>query len=411
MSPRVKPRNGDEALDAAHERIDATRREYARVHRNEPGKLLRYGPDNPNSYYRDRLLIDAQDERIRASREHPVLRGADPGDSSRIPSPVEPLDMNAVRARLELASRQAREQYDLASSGSAGYLIPSAQLPPSLGAEVEAAARARATVLAALGSKPVPDGTGLTVAIPRLVSGGAATGVQAAEGDAVTEADPTLALASSPLAYISGNRDLSRQLLDRASAENAHALDVTLTGDLAADAAAQTDQQILAGTGANGQALGLLETSDITTTTYTDGSPTSGECCKKIAECFSTVAAADGTAPDTLILTPARYAWLLAQSVSGDDSRRILEAFENVVLSASMPTTLGSGTNEDRIIVLRRDAVRVYADSPEVTVHGDPGSGTLEVRARLLVRLAVVCRAPTGVGVVAGTGLASPSFA
>lgn len=411
MSPRVQPTSHAAELELAH----ATRERFERANRTPLETAYKYEPGVANCFYRDLTLRAERKQRRRDSSLHPIMRGRDGGDGGRLPSPVEPLDLDVVEARLARAERHAREfaraQFDLASSGSAGALIPTAQLPPNLAQIWETAARGRSTLAEALGTLPVPEGTGLTVNVPRLSTGTGAA-VQAAEGDAVTESDAVFALAESPLAYVAGVQDIPRQLLDRAGVDTASTIDTWITSDLAAAASSRLDEEILSGAGSGGHALGLLNVSGITSTTYTDASPTPAELLSKIGSCYSATATADGRAPDLLVMHPRRAAWLFSQTASADNPRRLLDALGlRVVIAPGVPTLLGASTSEDRVILLRSSAVEVFTDA-EITAHpGGAASGKLQVQFRARLRVACVCKAPTAVGVISGTGLASPTFA
>lgn len=404
MSPRVRP-------ETAVERIDRKVREreahYSRVHKTAPGRALHYDPDSGNSWFRDMALVAARDQRKRDAFDNPALRGRDPGEPNRVAGPLEPLDLDMVQARLAATAEQAR--FDLSAAGATA-LIPTAQLPAELAAEFEVAARNRGVLANALGTKPIPDATGMTIAIARL-SGGASVAVQAAEGDANSSTDPTLTLADSALCYASGELNVPRQLIDRAGQGTAGTIDKVLAAELGSASAERLDSQILSGTNTSGQARGLLNVSGISTTTYTSGSPSVAGCASKIGAAFATVAAADGQAPDTLLLHPRRLAWLLSQTASGDDPRRTLDLFERVIPVSCLPATRGTGTNEDVAVVLRSSAVEVFTDARLSAHPGGANSGTLSVKYVATLRVGVVTKAPAAVGIVGGTGFANPSFA
>jgi hypothetical protein len=84
-----------------------------------------------------------------------------------------------------------------------------------------------------------------------------------------------------------------------------------------------------------------------------------------------------------------------------------------VYVDANIPSTLGSGTNEDRIIIVRTDECFVYEESsgPYLETFRDVGSGTLTVRFRLHNYWAQINeRRPKAISVIAGTGLVTPTF-
>jgi len=77
-----------------------------------------------------------------------------------------------------------------------------------------------------------------------------------------------------------------------------------------------------------------------------------------------------------------------------------------VVVDANMPTTLGSGTDEDAIIVINAPALRVMEGAPRFKVHESVGSGTLTVRLSYFGYSAFMSgRYPEAICKITGTGL------
>src|SRR5204863_28221 len=75
------------------------------------------------------------------------------------------------------------------------------------------------------------------------------------------------------------------------------------------------------------------------------------------------------------------------------------------------PTTLGAGTNEDVVHVLRASDLLLYESGIRSRVMQEVGSGTLTVRLQIYGYLAfTAARYPASVVEVAGTGLVSPAF-
>ena len=140
--------------------------------------------------------------------------------------------------------------------------------------------------------------------------------------------------------------------------------------------------------------------------------------------------------PTAIIMAPRRWAWILA-SLDGNNRPLIVPQAQGpfnaagefggvvsqggvgsvqgipVYTDPNVPTTLGSGTNEDRIIIVRREECFLYEDAsgPHVETFRDVGSGTLTVRFRLHNYYAQINeRRPKAISVVSGTGLVTPSF-
>jgi Phage capsid family len=221
------------------------------------------------SFWYDLLLEREADERAL------LAFGRDSGDPQRLAADDELAEarerLRAVREfdRFEL-DRLA--QRDLTTSG----FVPAAGAPMFIAEMFAAAARARAGLAAALPQQPLPQ-AGDHIEVPRL-SGGAAVAVVASENAVVQETDPTSALASSNKALISGQVDVSRQLLEFSRP----GIDEVLSLDLGNDTGLKIDQQLIAGTNANGQTLGLANVASINTVTYTSATPIAAALISKI---------------------------------------------------------------------------------------------------------------------------------
>ena len=84
-----------------------------------------------------------------------------------------------------------------------------------------------------------------------------------------------------------------------------------------------------------------------------------------------------------------------------------------VFTDANIPTTLGSSTNEDRIIVAAVPELYLWEDQsgPYLETFRDVGSGSLTVRFRMHNYYAQAhARRPKAISVISGTGLAAPTF-
>jgi hypothetical protein len=82
-----------------------------------------------------------------------------------------------------------------------------------------------------------------------------------------------------------------------------------------------------------------------------------------------------------------------------------------VYLDSALPTNLGAGTNEDRVIVTRSSDALLLESAPRLRVLVDQGSATLTVRLQLYRFVAFTAALqPAATSVVAGTGLTTPAF-
>ena len=124
------------------------------------------------------------------------------------------------------------------------------------------------------------------------------------------------------------------------------------------------------------------------------------------------MAAALGTSPDLLLMSPPRRAWFLDWK---DTATGILGSLPwpcRVLEVPAMPTSLGGSSNEDRAIYLRVAELPVLIGATTVDVFPQILSGNLvgRVQARCYLATAFM-RRPKAIGILSGTGLATPAFA
>jgi hypothetical protein len=171
--------------------------------------------------------------------------------------------------------------------------------------------------------------------------------------------------------------------------------------------------------GAGGNAVtGFLNLAGVPSFTLTSTTPAS--VLDAVARQSQASHEATGRAPDTVIMSPRRWAWLLRGSgdfgaaigatatADGPVVGRVLNL--SAVVTPSMPLTLGTSTNEDRIIVCRRADI-VMAESPAtVQVITDAASMAPNLSSRIEVRRYYAFGAVTtaGVQVITGAGLSNP---
>jgi Phage capsid family len=155
---------------------------------------------------------------------------------------------------------------------------------------------------------------------------------------------------------------MSRQALDRGIG-----VDLVIAADLGRDFGAKLDLQILNGTGANGQLLGLLTVTGTTSIAYTDASPTAVKALAKVFECASKTSTAFGAPIDTLVMHPKRSFWFASQSQTAATPYSPLRLPGNLVLAPAVPTGLGVSTDQDVILCLVASEVILYADPVRIS--------------------------------------------
>jgi HK97 family phage major capsid protein len=270
-------------------------------------------------------------------------------------------------------------------------------------------------------TRPLPPGTD-TVMLPKIATG-TATGVQTADAAAVTSQDLTDTSISAPVKTIAGQQDIALQLFEQSPTN----FDDVVFADLSADYQEKLSAQVLSGTGASGQVSGILPMAGINAVTYTDATPTLPEMLPPIAQAISQ-AVKNGKKPaDGIALHPSLWYWFVSQL---DTAGRPLVDLGNgmnslivhdaeavagragsignvpIYVDLNMPTNLGAGTNESRIIAGAFKQAYLWEGALRFRVMQEVLSGTLQVRLQLYNYVAFMPnRRPAAISVVSGTGL------
>ncbi|MCM1972319.1 phage major capsid protein [Streptomyces sp. G1] len=310
------------------------------------------------------------------------------------------------------------------TDGSGGYAVPPLWLMSQF-IELARAGRAYANLVM---SQPLPPGTD-SINIPKVATG-TSTAIQTSDNGAVSETDLTDTFINAPVRTIAGQQDVAIQLLDQSPVS----FDEVVFRDLTADYATKLDLQVIAGTGLSGQVTGVRATSSIETVTYTSGTPTVGQLYSKVADAVQRVHTLRFMPPTAIVMHPRRWAYLLAAvdttgrplvtPNAGNPQNNIATlgavAAEQVVgqmhglpvvTDPNMPTTLGTGTNEDVIHVIRASDLVLYESGIRSRVMPEVGSGTLTVRLQVYGYLAFsAARYPKSIVEIGGSGLVAPSF-
>jgi HK97 family phage major capsid protein len=317
---------------------------------------------------------------------------------------------------------EQRAKFDLSSTDSAGgYLVA----PLYLQDQFVDLARAGRVVTDAIGTRPLPPNTD-TINLPTL-----STGVSVADqsdGGGLSETDAVFSTIAGAVKTQAGMQDVSQQLVDR----SVPGVDEVIFSDLVKVYSLNIDTAVINSATANN--LGLLQVSGINAVTYTDSTPTLGELYAKIADAIQQIHSNVFRPANAIFMHPRRWGWCLAaldssnrplitpnapQNAAGGFGGVVAEGLVGsiqglpVYVDANIPATLGSGTNEDAIIVCNTDELFVYEDQsgPYLETFRDVGSGTLTVRFRLHNYWAQInARRPKAISKITGTGLAAPTF-
>jgi len=313
-----------------------------------------------------------------------------------------------------------------ATGGSGGEFAP----PAWLESEFVALARAARVTADRLTRRPLPSGVS-SVNIPK-VTGGTATAVQTTQNTTVAAVDPTTSALTSGITTIAGKVVVSLQLLQQSPV----ALDEMLLGDLAADYARTLDLQVISGTGAGGQLLGLLNVAGITQTAFTQATPSvtgTGGYYATINKAIAAVATSRFLPPTCILMHPRRWSWVAAAfdssgrplvSPSGNAFNQVADASAvaaqgpvgemaglPVFTDANLPINLGAGLNQDPTLVMRAEDVFLWETDPTLASFDAPYSDSLGVLFRAHGYSALIgSRYPASIAVVNGTGTVTPAY-
>ncbi|GAA2681753.1 phage major capsid protein [Actinoplanes palleronii] len=236
---------------------------------------------------------------------------------------------------------------------------------------------------------PLPS-QGMTLSVPRGTTGASAAS-QATQNSALSNTDEVWADLSVPVVTIGGQQDVSRQSLER----GIPGLDGIVYRDLAGAYYAEEDRQVLAGSGASGQMLGIQNTGSINQATAYTAAVTAVTFFTKTAGMVATIASA-GTdiVPSHWVMHPRRWYWLLSQvdsqnrplalpamngamnamAINQAPGGTSFDGYANppifvgvfhglpVVIDANVPTAVGTGP-EDLVFLMDADKAILWEDN------------------------------------------------
>lgn len=366
--------------------------------------------------------------RVSLGREERIYR---PGGEHSL---VRDLWASKVHQDSGAGERLARHQQQEAelekrdtSTSTFGALVPTLYLTDAVAEKV----RSGRPFANAVRQLSLPT-TGMDFKIPKVTTG-TSTAVQASQNSAVSETDIDMSTdISVSVVTIAGQQDISRQAFERGIN-----VDELVFADLAADYAANLDTSILADDGTSGTHKGVLNVSGINSVTYTDTAPTVVDIWPKLADAIQKVASNRYAGPTVIFMHPRRWGWF--QAGLDADNRPLLDGSSSatnvmgirdrvgygqvvgalqgvpVVTDANIPTDLGSGSDEDRIIVAAADDILLWEENAgmpkTLSLDGPLDSSALTVRLVAYGYSAfTAARQPSGISVISGTGLVAPSF-
>jgi HK97 family phage major capsid protein len=334
-----------------------------------------------------------------------------------------------ARSRIDQHQQEMTREYRAVGTGAFTGLV----VPQYLVDQFAPKARAGRAFLDSIRNLPLPP-EGMTVNISRLTTG-TAVAAQASEGAVVQNTDADDTLLTIDVRTYAGQQIVSRQALERGDVEP------VLLADLVSAYHSALDAACISGAGSSGTHKGVLAATGTNAITYTDASPTAAELWPKLADAISQVNGAHFPA-DLIVMHPRRWAWLNAAvdgqqrplvvpmagagptnamglSTAPGEVGRVVGFIMGlpVVTDANIPTNLGAGTNEDRIIVLSsQEAMLWEAPNTPLELRFEEVAA-VATGSQLQVGLVVYGysaftaeRQPTAISIIAGTGLVTPTF-
>ena len=351
------------------------------------------------------------------------------GDASFVKDAFTAKFSNDYAASERLARHSREEEIERRSVGTgnfAGLVIP--QYLVDLAAPFARAGRPTADFAT---NKMALPAAGMTLNISRMTTG-TSTAIQAAENDAIsnTNADDTLLTVN--VRTIAGQQDISKQAIERGTG-----IDQFIIQDLIRGWHTTLDNQILNGSGASGQILGITDTAGVNTVGFNEASPTVELLYPKLADAYQKVQTSVFQNPTHWIMHPRRLAFLLAatdstgrplvvptlngpmnatatgagQAYYGNSGYSLMGL--PIVADANVRTNAGAGANEDRIYCVTAPEFHLWeqAGSPFALNFDATGAGSLTIKSVVYGYSAFTAgRYPGAVSIISGTGLVAPTF-
>lgn len=266
-------------------------------------------------------------------------------------------------------------------------------------------------------------GTGMNITIPRITTGSTVGNIITENSTTVSSTDIVEALLTVPVRTIAGQQDVSQQLLDHSQP----GIDQVIFADLRSAYDAQLDSQLLNGTGANGQHLGIRAVTSPNTVSFSTGGATAANHVPPLYNAIQLVATNRFMPADLIVWHPRRGAFLASNlsstfplfqlgnlyQAAGTQNNGFVGNFAgmNVCQDANVRTTDGGTTNQDEIYVVRSQDLILWEGELQARVMEQVLSSTLTVRLQLYAYSAFASgRFPKSITIISGLGLAAPTF-
>jgi HK97 family phage major capsid protein len=271
---------------------------------------------------------------------------------------------------------------------------------------------------------------GMTLNIGRLTTG-VTSYVQASENTAPTESSPDDTLLTINVNTVASMFDLSKQAVLRGTG-----IETQLLGDAVRSYQTKVDALAINGSGSSGEHLGILNTSGINATTYTDASPTYAEFFPKLVAAITDISTNFFGGATHIVMHPS-LAGCLLRALDGSSRPQFTSLLGNpqnaagtfqrpgydlggfqilgipVVLDANVPVNLGTGTNETAVIVGNFDESYVFEDNSgtPLYVRFEQPDGNIAIRTVVFGFSAYTAgKYPKAFSAITGTGLITANW-
>lgn len=326
--------------------------------------------------------------------------------------------------RLSASARKGIEERALTTSTFGGLI------PPNYLLEMYAKALRNGRVFADQVNHQELPPTGMSIIIPRLTTGLTAA-PQSSENSTVATQDIVETDLTVPVVTVAGYSPVSRQSLERAAYN-----EEILMEDLIARYNADLDVECINGSGSSPHMLGYLNTSGIKTSAATSSSnlPAVYANIADVVQQIDSAVGGLGYSADKIVVHPRRWgSWVAAMDttdrpilgISGLPFFNVDGAGDSagygyvgqiqglpVYKDANVPTNLGSGSNEDAVLVFASGLVHLWEDegNTPITLAFEQQAGTsLQIQLACYGYAAFSAgRYPAACGKV--TGLVPPTF-
>jgi HK97 family phage major capsid protein len=319
-----------------------------------------------------------------------------------------------VQARGDSGAPIQQRVGDLSTTAGAGGEFVHGVYPVDQGVFIDVA-RGAAPFIDLAGLDPLPDGCNTVVYSQFETGSGVAPDTEnTATPDAL---NPSTHYLTSAVVMLSGQVEVSQQWLDQGPA-----LDRVVFRSMGASFGSQFQTQLITGSGVGEELLGVANVPGVVSTTYTSATPSVAGLVTAIGQTAAQVADARRLVPEAVFMRGARYFWMSSEPDSqGDPIQRpgtggfrpknSSGPFGPVLglpvwTTDSVPANLGTGTNQDEIIVCRPSDFMLFASQPTFTVMPETVGNTLTAIVEWHAYVAAITSAyPGGIGVLGGTGL------